>query len=88
MPGGAVTESEIVAWGGRSFGVSNVISVSTPSSTNGGWMVTWAYAAAGTSSATAVGDEQPPHGSPRCRAITIRWTSFVPSPISRIFWSR
>ena len=26
--------------------------------------------------------------SPRCRAMTIRWTSFVPSPISRIFWSR
>src|SRR5206468_4614966 len=25
---------------------------------------------------------------PRCRAITIRWTSFVPSPISRSFWSR
>ena len=30
------------------------------------------------------------HGShsPRCRAMTIRWISFVPSPISRIFWSR
>ena len=26
--------------------------------------------------------------SPRCFAITIRCTSFVPSPISRIFWSR
>ena len=26
--------------------------------------------------------------SPRCRAITMRCTSFVPSPISRIFWSR
>jgi hypothetical protein len=26
--------------------------------------------------------------SPRCRAMTIRCTSFVPSPISRIFWSR
>ena len=25
---------------------------------------------------------------PRCLAITIRCTSFVPSPISRIFWSR
>ena len=25
---------------------------------------------------------------PRWRAITIRWTSLVPSPISRIFWSR
>ena len=25
------------------------------------------------------------HGRPRCRAITIRCTSFVPSPISRIF---
>src|SRR6266567_8031343 len=28
------------------------------------------------------------HGSLRCRAITMRCTSFVPSPISRIFWSR
>ena len=27
-------------------------------------------------------------GSPRCRAITMRCTSLVPSPISRIFWSR
>jgi hypothetical protein len=26
--------------------------------------------------------------SPRCRAITIRCTSFVPSPISSTFWSR
>ena len=26
--------------------------------------------------------------SPRCRAITIRCTSFVPSPISNTFWSR
>ena len=26
--------------------------------------------------------------SPSSRAITRRWTSFVPSPISRIFWSR
>jgi alkanesulfonate monooxygenase SsuD/methylene tetrahydromethanopterin reductase-like flavin-dependent oxidoreductase (luciferase family) len=26
--------------------------------------------------------------SPKWRAITIRWTSLVPSPISRIFWSR
>ena len=25
---------------------------------------------------------------PRCRAMTMRCTSFVPSPISRIFWSR
>ena len=51
MPGGAVTESEIVAWGGRSFGVSNEISVSTPSSTNGGAIVTCAAAAAGITSA-------------------------------------
>ena len=35
MPGGAVTVSEIVAWGGRSFGVSNVIVLGTPSSTKG-----------------------------------------------------
>ena len=34
MPGGALTESEIVSLGGRSFGVWNEISVSTPSSTN------------------------------------------------------
>ena len=27
-------------------------------------------------------------GRPSLRAITIRCTSFVPSPISRIFWSR
>src|SRR6478672_7550193 len=53
IPGGAFTESEIVSFGGRSFGVWNEISVSTPSSTNGGWIVTWAYAAAGTRSATA-----------------------------------
>jgi hypothetical protein len=26
--------------------------------------------------------------SPSCFAITIRCTSLVPSPISRIFWSR
>ena len=26
--------------------------------------------------------------SPKCRAMTMRWTSLVPSPISRIFWSR
>jgi hypothetical protein len=31
---------------------------------------------------------QPRRHSPRCRAMTIRCTSFVPSPISRIFWSR
>ena len=53
-PGGASTESETVSLGGRSLGVSNVISVSTPSSTNDGWMVTWAYAAAGRINATAV----------------------------------
>ena len=88
MPGGALTESEIVSFGGRSFGVSNVISVSTPSSTNDGWMVTWAYAAAGNDQRHRSGEQQLSHGSPRCRAITIRWTSFVPSPISRIFWSR
>ena len=29
-----------------------------------------------------------PGQRPRCFAITIRCTSFVPSPISRIFWSR
>ncbi len=29
-----------------------------------------------------------PRRGPRCLAITIRCTSFVPSPISRIFWSR
>ena len=29
-----------------------------------------------------------PSGRPRCFAITMRCTSFVPSPISRIFWSR
>jgi len=28
------------------------------------------------------------HYRPKCRAITIRCTSFVPSPISWIFWSR
>ena len=35
-------------------------------------------------------DELEPAGatSPRCLAITMRCTSFVPSPISRIFWSR
>ena len=37
-------------------------------------------------------DELPEHrhekGRPSLRAITIRCTSFVPSPISRIFWSR
>ena len=80
--------SEIVAWGGRSFGVSNVIVLGTPSSTKGGAIVTCADAAAGTTSASSAARSGPPHGRPRCRAITIRWTSFVPSPISRIFWSR
>jgi hypothetical protein len=32
--------------------------------------------------------EVPPRYRPRWRAMTIRCTSFVPSPISRIFWSR
>ena len=53
MPSGAVTASVVVAWGGRSFGVSKAISVLTPSSTNGGAMVTCALAAAGRSSARA-----------------------------------
>ena len=30
-------------------------------------------------------DARRPHGKPSCRAITMRCTSFVPSPISRIF---
>ena len=33
-------------------------------------------------------DEERARYRPRWRAMTIRCTSFVPSPISRIFWSR
>ena len=44
MPGGASTSSEIVAWGGRSFGISNEIVVFAPASTNGGVTVTCASA--------------------------------------------
>ena len=48
------------------------ISVSTPSSTNGGAIVTCAAAAAGRTRAIATSGERAPHGRPRWRAITIR----------------
>src|SRR6188472_2712511 len=44
MPGGAFTSSEIVAWGGRSFGSSKDTVDLTSPSTNGGVMVTCASA--------------------------------------------
>ena len=34
------------------------------------------------------GERYRQHYNPRSFAITMRCTSFVPSPISRIFWSR
>ncbi|SCK44811.1 hypothetical protein YUWDRAFT_03828 [Streptomyces sp. AmelKG-D3] len=37
---------------------------------------------------TADSNQQAQPGSPSSRAISIRWTSDVPSPISRIFESR
>ena len=55
------------------------------------------WAAGGTARETRVIHGKGAHGGngcfprdhkPKWRAITIRWTSFVPSPISRIFWSR
>ncbi len=53
IPGGAVTRTATVVWGGRSFGATNVISVSTPSSTNGGAAITCARAATGRARAIA-----------------------------------
>ena len=84
-PGGAFTRTATVACGGRSFGVANPTSVSTPSSTNGGEMVTWAACRDRYGEGNCDDGERPPHGKPRWRAMTMRWTSFVPSPISRIF---
>ena len=51
MPGGALTSSETVAWGGRSFGISNAIVVFTSPSTNGGVIVTCAQALPGSKNA-------------------------------------
>ena len=42
MPAGASSRSEVVAWGGRSFGVWKTTTDGTPSSTNGGETVTCA----------------------------------------------
>ena len=72
IPGGALTESEIVSFGGRSFGVWNEISVSTPSSTNDGCDRDVGVRRSGNDERHCGGNDQLPHGSPRCRAITIR----------------
>ena len=47
-----------------------------------------ALPAAAAPGAPAASGSAPDAQSPRCRAITIRCTSFVPSPISSTFWSR
>ena len=74
-----------VAWGGRSFGTTAAISVATPLSTNGGENRDVGRGRGREGQRSGDDDEREPHGKPSCRAITIRCTSFVPSPISRIF---
>ena len=72
IPGGALTESEIVSLGGRSFGVCErdlgLDAVLDERRLDGDVGVR----RSGNEERHCGGDEQLPHGSPRCRAITIR----------------
>ena len=75
----------------RSFGARRRDGPALAGSTNVGTAVTCARAGAASASATATVSAEAARAAaqrPRWRAITMRCTSFVPSPISRIFWSR
>ena len=85
MPDGILASTETVAWGGRSFGNGQAISVATPVVDERRRDRDMCCRRDGEDKRGSEQDERQPHGKPSCRAITIRCTSFVPSPISRIF---
>ena len=74
--------------GGRSFGATNEMVACAPGrEVRGLWNDVGGGGRGGRERGES-GHRRSPSHRPSSRAMTIRCTSFVPSPISRIFWSR